>query len=89
MDMENEALSHWNKPIPIGRARAFNREWVDLIKTQVDFSGQTSMDAEDHRHLISDNDARAICVYKYRQWVISGGGDEWFQPDGFNVTFHN
>ena len=77
MDLENWALEHkWYDAPPIGSGRHIG-PWGDMMKDQLNmkYPLRTYESRQDTPEFYPDRTWHDYCA-----WVVSGGGDHWFQP---------
>ena len=71
MDMENDALHNWDNladDIVVQKIkRVQNINWINHIRKYIDY---------DYLHKTKDE-----AIKEYIEWVLNGGGDDWFQEE--------
>ena len=79
MDLENWCLEHrWYAPPPIGRSRHIDSPWGDMLKDELNsiYPIRTYESKEETPEFYPERTWHDYC-----DWVVDGGGDEWFQPE--------
>ena len=79
MDLENWCLEHrWYALPPIGRSRHIDSPWGDMMKDELNmiYPLRTHESKTETPEFYPERTWR-----DYSDWVVDGGGDEWFQPE--------
>ena len=79
MDLENWCLEHrWYAPPPIGCSRHIDSPWGDMMKDELNmiYPLRTYESKKETPEFYPERTWHDYC-----DWVVDGGGDEWFQPE--------